>query len=180
MAIHTPGAATSIWSFGHRNPQGLALDRSRGELWESEHGPRGGDELNRVLPGRNYGWPLVTHGMNYDGTPISARTAAPGLEPPAWHWTPSIAVGPLHFYHGAAFPRWRNHLFVGSLAQQKLLRMEAAAGRVGRVELVFEKLGRIRDIKTGPDGLLYVALEIPGPHPGRIIRLRPADGPDGD
>ena len=168
-----PGAVKSIWSRGHRNPQGLALDTATGELWESEHGPRGGDELNRVRRGLNYGWPIVTHGMNYDGTPISAETAAPGLEPPAAHWTPSIAVGALHFYRGDAFPGWRNHLFVASLAQQKLLRMEVAEGRVTHTELVFEKLGRIRDIKTGPDGLLYVALEIPGPHPGRILRLRP-------
>jgi glucose/arabinose dehydrogenase len=114
--------------------------------------------------------------MNYDGRPVSARTEAPGLEPPAWHWTPSIAVSPIHVYRGDAFSRWRNQLFVGSLAQQKLLRMEIAEGRVAHVEQVFEKLGRIRDIKTGPDGLLYIALEIPGPHPGRIIRLKPADG----
>lgn len=171
-----PGAVASIWSHGHRNPQGLALDLSTGELWESEHGPRGGDELNRVLRGRNYGWPRVTHGMNYDGTPVSAHTEAPGLEPPAWHWTPSIAVSPLHVYAGDAFPRWRHQLFVGSLAQQKLLRMRVADGRVTHTELVFEKLGRIRDIKTAPDGLLYVALEIPGPHPGRIVRLVPAEG----
>ena len=173
--VHTPGAVPSIWSFGHRNPQGLAFDASTGELWESEHGPRGGDELNLVSPGRNYGWPLVTHGMNYDGTPVSARTDAPGLEPPASHWTPSIAVSPLHFYRGDAFPRWKNQLFVGSLAQQKLFRMSVEGGRVTHAELVFEKLGRIRDIKTGPDGLLYLALEIPGPQPGRIIRLRPAE-----
>lgn len=172
--VDHPGAVPSIWSHGHRNPQGLALNAATRELWESEHGPRGGDELNRVLRGRNYGWPLVTHGMNYDGTSISARTEAPGLEPPAWHWTPSIAVSPLHFYAGDAFPRWKNHLFVGSLAQQKLLRLTVEGGAVTHVELVFEKLGRIRDIKTGPDGLLYLALEIPGAHPGRIIRLAPA------
>lgn len=174
------GAVESIWSHGHRNPQGLARNAATGELWESEHGPRGGDELNRVLRGRNYGWPLVTHGMNYDGTPVSAHTERSGLEPPARHWTPSIAVSPLHFYPGDAFPRWKHHLFVGSLAQQKLFRMEVADGRVTRTELVLEKLGRIRDIKTGPDGLLYVALEIPGPHPGRIIRLRPAEEAEGE
>ena len=171
--VGAPGAVPSIWSRGHRNPQGLAIDRPGGALWESEHGPRGGDELNRVARGRNYGWPLVTFGMNYDGTPVSALTRAPGLEPPAWHWTPSIAVGALHFYAGDAFPRWKRNLFVGSLAQQKLFRMTVAEDRVTHVELVFEKLGRIRDIKTGPDGLLYLALEIPGPPPGRVIRLRP-------
>lgn len=175
--VDRPGAVASIWSHGHRNPQGLAIDASTGELWESEHGPRGGDEINRVLRGRNYGWPLATHGINYDGTPVSAHTELPGLEPPAWHWTPSIAVSPIHFYAGEAFPRWKHHLFVGSLAQQRLLRLTTADGRVTHEELVFEKLGRIRDIKTGPDGLLYVALEIPGPHPGRIIRLAPAASP---
>lgn len=178
--VGRPGAVESIWSFGHRNPQGLALNPATGELWESEHGPRGGDELNRVLRGRNYGWPLVTHGMNYDGTPVSALTDAPGLEPPAVHWTPSIAVSPLHFYHGDAFPRWKHHLFVGSLAQQKFFRMEIVDGRVARTELVFEKLGRIRDIKTGPDGFLYIVQEIPGPYPGRIIRLVPADADEAD
>lgn len=170
-----PGALGSIWSIGHRNPQGLALDAVTGALWESEHGPRGGDEINHIVRGGNYGWPLVTHGMNYDGTPVSAHTELPGLEPPAVHWTPSIAVGALHFYDGDKFPGWKNQLFVGSLAQQKLIRMETEGGRVTHQELVFEKLGRIRDIKTGPDGLLYVVLEIPGPYPGRIIRLRPAD-----
>lgn len=172
--VDTPGAWPSIWSHGHRGPQGLARNAA-GELWESEHGPRGGDELNYVLRGRNYGWPLVTHGMNYNGTPISAKTEAPGLAPPARHWTPSIAVSPLHFYEGEAFARWRGNLFVGSLAQQQLLRLEVDGGRVTHEELVFEKLGRIRDIKTGPDGLLYIALEIPGPYPGRIIRLAPAE-----
>lgn len=170
-----PGAVRSIWSHGHRNPQGLALDPVSGGLWESEHGPRGGDELNHLLRGGNYGWPVVTHGMNYDGTPVSARTEAAGMEPPVVHWTPSIAVSPLHFYAGDAFPRWKNNLFVGSLAQQKLLRMTVEGGRVTHQELVFKGLGRIRDIQTGRDGLLYVVLEIPGPHPGRIIRLRPAD-----
>lgn len=168
-------ALGSIWSLGHRNPQGLALDAATGALWESEHGPRGGDELNHVMRGKNYGWPLATHGMNYDGTPVSAHTELPGMEPPAVYWTPSIAVGALHFYDGGEFPRWRNQLFVGSLAQQKLIRMETKDGRITHQELVLEKLGRIRDIKTGPEGYLYLLLEIPGPYPGRIIRLRPAE-----
>ncbi len=173
--VATPGAVGSIWSLGHRNPQGLALDPVSGDLWESEHGPRGGDELNHVGRGLNYGWPLVTHGMNYDGTPVSPRTEQTGLEQPAVHWTPSIAVSAIHFYTGEAFPRWKNNLFVGSLAQQELYRMVVDGARIVRQELIFKGLGRIRDLKTGPDGLLYVLLEIPGPHPGRLIRLSPAD-----
>lgn len=175
--VTTPGALGSIWSLGHRHPQGLALDPPTGALWATEHGPRGGDELNQVRRGRNYGWPLVTHGMNYDGTPVSAFTEREGLEPPARHWTPSIAVSQIHFYRGAAFPRWRGQLFLGSLAQQQLFLLTVADGQVTREELVFSRLGRIRDITTGPDGLVYVALETPGPHPGRIIRLRPATAP---
>jgi aldose sugar dehydrogenase len=173
--IAVEGAVGSIWSYGHRNPQGLALEPVTGGLWETEHGPRGGDELNSIKRGANYGWPLITHGMNYNGTPVSAHTAREGLEQPAVQWTPSIAVSPIHFYTGGAFPRWRNHLFVGSLAQQKLLRMTVEGDRVTHQELVLNGLGRIRDIKTGPDGLLYIVLEIPGPYPGRIIRLVPAD-----
>ena len=173
--VAVPGAVGSIWSLGHRNPQGLALDPVSGGLWESEHGPRGGDELNHIGRGLNYGWPLITHGLNYDGTPISPRTEQAGLEQPVVHWTPSIAVSQIHFYTGAALPCWKNNLFVGSLAQQELYRMVVEGARVTHQELIFKGLGRIRDIKTGPDGLLYVLLEIPGPPPGRLIRLRPAN-----
>ncbi len=172
--VHTPGAVASIWAYGVRNPQGLARDPRDGALWETEHGPRGGDELNRIARGKNYGWPLVTFGMNYDGTPISDKTEAPGLEPPVMHWTPSIATSEIEFYTGDKFPRWKNQLFLGSLAQQKFLRLVLDGGRVTHVEEVFKDHGRVRDIKTGPDGLLYVALELIG-KPGRIVRLVPAD-----
>ncbi|HUG13165.1 MAG TPA: PQQ-dependent sugar dehydrogenase [Opitutaceae bacterium] len=174
---HTPGAVGSIWCIGVRNPQGLAIDPRDGSLWESEHGPRGGDELNRIEPGRNYGWPVVTHGINYDGTPVSETTQADGMEPPARYWTPSIAVSPITFYSGEKFPRWKNSLFLGSLAQQKFIRFEIDGPRLVREEELFTGLGRVRDIKTGPDGFLYVALEQIGAASGRLVRLVPADEP---
>jgi glucose/arabinose dehydrogenase len=172
--VDEPGAIGSIWCIGVRNPQGLAIDPRDGALWESEHGPRGGDELNRIEPGRNYGWPIVTHGIHYNGTPISDMTEAEGLEPPARHWTPSIAVSPIAFYSGNKFPKWTSNLFVGSLAQQKFIRFEIEGPRIVREEELFTGLGRVRDIKTGPDGFLYVALEQLGAASGRLVRLVPA------
>ena len=172
--VATPGACGSIWAYGVRNPQGLARDPRDGALWETEHGPRGGDELNRIERGKNYGWPLITSGMNYDGTPITEKKEAPGLESPIVDWTPSIAASQLEFYSGDRFPRWKGQLFVGSLAAQKLLRLVVEHGRVQHTEEVFKNFGRIRDIKTGPDGLLYIAFEAIG-KPGRLVRLVPAD-----
>jgi glucose/arabinose dehydrogenase len=159
---------------GVRNPQGLARHPLTGALWETEHGPRGGDDLNLIQRGKNYGWPLVTHGMNYDGTPITDKSEAPGMESPIVDWTPSIAVSEIEFYTGDKFPQWKNQLFLGSLAAQKLLRLVIDGDRVVHTEEVFKNHGRVRDIKTGPDGLLYVALELIG-RPGKIIRLVPAD-----
>lgn len=167
------GAWPSIWAYGVRNPQGLAVNPRNGELWESEHGPRGGDELNHIRRARNYGWPVITYGMNYDGTPISGKTKQRGMEQPVINWTPSIAVSEIEFYTGERFPRWKGALFVGSLAQQKFLRIVLDGDRVAHREEVFSRLGRVRDIKTGPDGLLYLALERIG-KPGLIVRLVPA------
>ncbi len=172
--VSTPGAIGSIWALGVRNPQGLAIDPRDGALWETEHGPRGGDELNRIERGKNYGWPIVTAGMNYDGTPISERKSAPGFEPPVVDWTPSIAASQIAFYTGDRFPQWKHQLFAGSLATQKFIRMAVRDGKVTHYEEVFKNLGRIRDITTGPDGLLYLALENIG-KPGRIVRLVPAE-----
>jgi glucose/arabinose dehydrogenase len=171
--VAMPGAVPSIWSYGVRNPQGLARHPRDGSLWETEHGPRGGDELNRIVAGRNYGWPVVTFGMNYDGTPITRKTEAPGMERPIVDWTPSIAASQLEFYTGDLFPRWKHQLFVGSLATQKLLRLVLDGDRVTHTEEIFKNFGRVRDIKTGPDGCLYIALELIG-KPGRIVRLTPS------
>lgn len=168
-------ALPSIWSYGHRNPQGLVGRRvsADGELqlWETEHGPRGGDELNLVQRGGNHGWPLVTFGMNYNGTPVSPDTARPGLVAPVLHWTPSIAVCGLDFYRGDRFPGWQGDLLVGSLAQQELRRVTLDGDMVKSQEVLFRGLGRVRTVHTGPDGLVYVGLE----DPGRVVRLVPAD-----
>ena len=163
-------AVASIWSFGHRNPQGLVRNPQTGDLWETEHGPRGGDELNLIQPGRNYGWPVITYGMDYNGAPIEgAVTAKEGLEQPVVHWTPSIAVCSMDFYFGDEFPRWQGNLFVTALAQQELRRIVLAGHRVVSQEVLFKNIGRVRDVCSGPDGFIYVALN----GPNKIIRLEP-------
>jgi len=163
-------AVPSIWSYGHRNPQGLTQNPRTGEIWETEHGPRGGDELNLIRPGRNYGWPLITYGMDYNGSPIEgALTAKEGLEQPIVHWTPSIAVCGMDFYFGTKFPRWQGDLFVTALAQQELRRIVLDGQRVVKQEVLFKNIGRVRAVRSGPDGLLYVALN----GPNKIIRLEP-------
>jgi len=167
--VKTPGAFPTIWSYGHRNPQGLARHPVTGELYDAEHGPRGGDEVNLVLPGRNYGWPVITYGMNYDGTPITNLTAKEGMEQPVTYWTPSIAVCAIDFYVGDRFPRWKNDLLVSSLAAEELRRLRIEGGRVITQEVLFKGIGRIRDVVVGPDGLVYVAFNTPD----RIARLVP-------
>ncbi|WP_395806768.1 PQQ-dependent sugar dehydrogenase [Archangium minus] len=164
------GAIASIWSYGNRNPQGLARHPVTGELWEAEHGPRGGDELNRIEPGHNYGWPVITYGMNYDGTPMTDRTAQEGMEQPVLHWTPSIAVSAIDFYTGSRFPQWKNDLLVGALAQQELRRLRIEDGKVVHQEVLFKDIGRVRDVVSGPDGAIYIAFN----EPDRIARLVPA------
>jgi glucose/arabinose dehydrogenase len=167
--VATEGALATIWSYGHRNPQGLARHPVTGELWDAEHGPRGGDELNRVERGRNYGWPVITFGMNYDGTPITALVAKPGMEQPVLHWTPSIAVCAIDFYVGERFPRWKNDLLVSSLAAEELRRLRIENGRVVKQEVLFKGVGRVRDVVVGPDGLVYLAFNAPD----RVARLVP-------
>jgi len=173
-----PDALGSIWSHGHRNPQGLAFHPVTGRLWATEHGPRGGDELNRIEPGRNYGWPIITHGIHYDGTTMSATTARPGMQQPVVHWTPSIGPSGITFYTGDKFPRWRNDLFVTALVGEALRRLVTQDDRVVHEEVLFRGFGRVRDVVTGPDGYLYLALQVPGAQvtastPGRVVRLVP-------
>jgi len=170
------GALDTIWSYGHRNPQGLVFRPGMDELWSAEHGPRGGDEVNLVLRGRNYGWPRVTFGMNYDGTPITAETSGLGLEPPVLHWTPSIAVCGIDFYTGAAFPAWQGDLFAGGLASEQLHRLRIRDGKVVTDEIVLRGIGRIRDVREGPDGFLYLVIngDRGASSPNRIVRLIPA------
>ena len=169
--IGVSNAIPSIWSFGHRNPQGLDRHPLTGELWETEHGPRGGDELNLVRQGLNYGWPIITYGMNYNGTPITALTDKEGLEQPIVHWTPSIAVCGIDFYEGNQFPRWRNNLFVTGLASEELRRLVIEDHRVAEQELIFKGIGRVRDVASGPDGFLYVVLN----KPDKVVRLEPVN-----
>ena len=147
-----------IWSYGHRNAQGAAIHPGTGELWEVEHGARGGDELNIVRAGRNYGWPEITIGVNYDGQPIgTGQSALPGMEQPVHHWTPSIAPSGLAFYTGDRFPAWKGNLFVGALAHHKLVRLTLDGDRVVGEEILLEAMGkRIRDVRMGPDGYLYL------------------------
>ena len=160
-------AFATTWSYGHRNPQGLAMDAG-GDLYDAEHGPRGGDEVNWVRRGLNYGWPVITYGMNYDGTAMTDLTAKEGMEQPVTYWLPSIAPCGMNFYQGSLFPKWKNHLFVASLAAEELRRIELRDHRVVEQELIFKGLGRIRHVIGGPDGALYVLL------PKRIARITPA------
>ena len=169
--VHTPGALPAIWSYGHRNPQGLVMDPRDGALYSTEHGPRGGDELNRILPGRNYGWPVITYGMNYDGTPMVAITEKEGMEQPLVHWTPSIAACGLDIVTGDRFPKWKNDLLAGGLAQQEVRRIRIENGKVIHQEIILKNIGRVRDVAMGPDGLVYVLLN----GPDRLVRLVPAD-----
>lgn len=167
----TEGAKPSIWSYGNRNPQGLVFDPATGRLWETEHGPRGGDELNLIKKGLNYGWPVVTYGINYSGTKITESADHTGFEPPVIHWTPSIAASGLAIYDGNAFPQWKGNLFSGALAHQKIVRIELdAAGKVTHQEILLEKKGRIRDVRTFSDGFIYVVFD----EPGRLVRLVPS------
>ena len=164
-----------IWAFGIRSPQGLAFRPGTDELWESEHGPRGGDELNHIRAGANYGWPLITWGIDYDGTPVGeGRREAPGLEQPIHYWVPSIATSGLAFYDGSAFPGWRGSAFVGGLAGTHLARIGLEGSEVVEREVLLAEMGqRIRDVRQGPDGLLYVLVDS-GRAP--IWRIEPDSG----
>jgi glucose/arabinose dehydrogenase len=166
------GARPEIFSLGHRSMQGAALHPATGELWTHEHGPQGGDEINIVRRGRNYGWPVISYGVNYViGTQIGVGTHRDGLEQPLYQWTPSIAPSGMAFYTGDRFPAWRGNLFVGALKYQMLVRLELDGDRVVREErLLASREGRIRDVRQGPDGLLYLLTDAAD---GKLLRLEP-------
>ncbi len=169
-------AYPSIWAYGNRNPQGLTLDRKTGRIWETEHGPRGGDELNLIQGGTNYGWPVVTYGMNYNGTPITSQTTAPGIQDPTTYWLPSLGVCGTTFYDGDAFPGWKGNLLVSGLATRDLRRVVLDGEKVTSQEILLKNLGRVRDVITGPDGHPYAIInDASGDRgqPGQIIRLVP-------
>lgn len=166
------GARPEIFSLGHRSAQGAALHPVSGELWVHEHGPQGGDEINVVRPGRNYGWPVITYGVNYGiGTKIGLGTQREGMEQPVLQWTPSIAPSGMAFYSGERFPGWRGNLLVGALKFRMLVRLELDGTRVVHEErLLAERFGRIRDVRQGPDGLVYLLTDEPD---GQLLRLEP-------
>jgi glucose/arabinose dehydrogenase len=165
------GARPEIWSYGHRNVQAAALD-ARGQLWTVEHGAQGGDELNDPQPGRNYGWPVITYGVDYSGARIGIGTSQPGMEQPVYYWDPVIAPSGATFYTGNAFPDWRGDLLVGSLRPGALVRLRIENGRVTREERYLGELGeRIRDVRQAPDGAIYLLTDSSR---GRILRLDPA------
>lgn len=169
--VGQPGVLPEIWSYGHRNLQGLAIQPETGYLWDLEHGPQGGDELNRVLPGRNYGWPVIGYGVQYGGSPIHDGTALEGMDQPVHYWVPSIATSGLTFYKGDIFPEWTGDAFVGGLAGQHVVRLELDGDRVVATQKLLEDLGqRIRDVRTGADGFLYVVTDSDN---AQVLRLEP-------
>jgi len=169
--VNTPGAMPSIYSYGHRNPQGNCIHPVTGQLWESEHGPKGGDELNIIRPGLNYGWPEISYGINYNGTILTKFTEKEGMEQPQFFWTPSIAPCGMTFVTGDRYPRWKNNLLVGSLSFKYLERVVLNGESVMHREKLLENIGRVRNVVMSPEGYIYVAIETPG----KILRLIPVE-----
>ncbi len=166
-----------IYSYGHRNAQGLAIDMETGDVWITEHGPQGGDELNLVRPGLNYGWPVVGYGVNYrSGLAIHEGTMREGMEHPDHVWVPSIGASGLMMYTGDAFPRWQGDIFAGGMALEQLARLVMDGREVRREETLVYGMGRIRDVRQGPDGLIYLAIDHRDGEPTAVLRLEPADG----
>lgn len=172
--VSTEGALPEIWSYGHRNQQGAALHPETGKFWTNEHGPRGGDEINIPEAGKNYGWPVVSYGTEYSGAPIGdGESEAPGMEGPIYHWTPSIGVSGMAFYTSDAIPEWQGSLFVGGLARPSLRRLTLDGEKVAAEETLLEDLGaRIRDVRQGPDGALYLLTD---DEDGKLLRIVKAE-----
>jgi len=166
--VNTKGAKKAIYSYGHRNPQGLVIHPETGELWDHEHGPRGGDEINIIKAKANYGWPLATYGINYSGTTITDKTEIKGMEAPIHYWVPSIAPSGMDFVSSDMYGDWKGSLLVGSLAFQYLERLVFDGNTVIKREKLIDGIGRVRDVKEGPDGFIYVAVEGKG-----IYKLMP-------
>ena len=162
--------ATTIFSYGHRNPQSLALNPFTNEIWEAEHGPMGGDEINIIRASKNYGWPLYSYGLNYDGTVISQNPAPEGIEKPVLTWTPSIGACGMDFITHNNFKKWKGNVLIGSLAKIYLSRCEISGNVIVKEHKLLEYMGRVRNVKQSPDGIIYVSLE----NPGRIIQIIPS------
>src|SRR5690606_14984812 len=171
--VNTPGAIAAVWSHGHRNPQGLVLHPQTGELWEHEHGPMGGDEINIIRAGRNYGWPLVGYGIDYNGQPLAEATQRDGMEQPVHYWDPSIAPSGMEFITSDNYgDELVGHLLVGSLKFNYMVHLVLEGNNIVAFENVFPGIGRVRNIKQGPDGYIYVATEGNG-----ILRIVPEEAP---
>ncbi|MBT8385535.1 MAG: PQQ-dependent sugar dehydrogenase, partial [Bacteroidia bacterium] len=166
--MNSSGAKKAIYSFGHRNPQGMVKHPQTGEIWTHEHGPKGGDEINIVKPGKNYGWPTISYGINYDGTSFTDHTALPGMEQPLHYWVPSIAPSGMEFVTSDIYPSWKGNLLVGSLKFQYVDRCVLNGDKVTKEEKLIEGVGRVRTIKQGPDGYIYVGVENVG-----IVKIIP-------
>ncbi|AHL74676.1 oxidoreductase [Stutzerimonas stutzeri] len=169
--VATQGARPEIWSYGHRNQQGAAINPWSGALWSHEHGPRGGDEINIPKPGLNYGWPLATYGINYGGQPIpeAKGETVPGTEPPHYVWERSPAISGMAFYDAQRFPEWQHNLFIGALVDQSLIRLQLDGDEVTHDERLLKDMGaRIRDVRLGPDGFLYLLTDSPS---GKLLRV---------
>jgi len=173
------GARPEIWSYGHRNVQGLVIHPETGDLWANEHGPQGGDELNRIEAGKNYGWPVIGYGVNYTtGLAIHRGTHREGMEQPVQVWVPSIGISSAMVYTGDKFPQWRGNLFVGGMARPKLVRLTLNGPRVVAEEALLPNLGRVRDVKQGPDGFIYIVTDDRDGKPTPVFRIEPiARGP---
>jgi aldose sugar dehydrogenase len=169
--VSTAGAKPEIWSYGHRNPQGLVYDMASGNLYNVEHGPRGGDELNLVQKGRNYGWPVITYGIDYDGKPISDIQQKEGMEQPLRYWVPSIAPCGMTMVTSDKFPNWKNNFLVGALAHTHVARVELKDGKYVTEEKLLDKIGRVRAVAQSPDGYIYVVTE----GPGMVVKLIPVE-----
>ncbi len=169
--VATEGARPESWSYGHRNQQGAALNPWSGKLWTHEHGPRGGDEINVPQPGRNYGWPLATHGINYGGQPIpeAKGETVQGTEPPHYVWEQSPGISGMAFYDAERFPQWQHNLFIGALVDQSLIRLQLDGDKVTHDERLLKQMGaRVRDVRLGPDGYLYLLTDSPS---GKLLRV---------
>lgn len=158
-----------IFAYGIRNPQGLAVHPQTDLLWETEHGPLGGDEINLIRPGRNYGWPEMTYGKNYNGTIITKYREKAGMEQPVYYWRPSIAVCGMDFITGEMFPKWKHYLLVTALKYEEVRLLNVKEDRVLHDEIILKNAGRVRDVACGPDGAIYPVLN----NPGTILRLTP-------
>lgn len=167
--VGVAGAKEAIYSYGHRNPQGLAVEPSTGAIWEHEHGPRGGDEINVIEPGENYGWPVITYGINYNGSQITEEVSQPGMQQPVHYWVPSIAPSGMAFVTGDRYPGWEGDLLVGSLKYSYLKLVHLDGDEVTGEQNLIKNIGRLRDVRMGPDGYIYASIEGTG-----IVKVVPS------